>query len=95
MPLPDGLRQDGEGVQRCLDCGGEGIAHLAPDGTRVLLTPIRGEHHDCAQWQDRLAALYEETLLEGLVEQHLDKVAAQVAALEAEAQALVQAENKV
>ena len=61
MSLPDGLRQDGEGVTRCLACGGEGIVHRAPDGACVLVTPVLGERHDCEHWQDRLAALYEET----------------------------------
>ena len=53
MPLPDGLRQDGEGLVRCAQCGGEVVRCRQPDGTAVALTPM-GNIHQCAQWSEIL-----------------------------------------
>ena len=43
--------------QRCLHCGGEAIAGILPDGTEVLLTPVKAEKHVCDIWQAMLAAV--------------------------------------
>lgn len=57
MALPDGLRQVGEGIIRCLDCGGEVVRGARPDGTTVLLTPVQGVQHVCDDWLAILAAV--------------------------------------
>ena len=50
MTLPDGLRQDGEGIMRCLTCGGEVVRCRGQDGAVVWVTPM-GAVHDCAMWE--------------------------------------------
>lgn len=48
-PLPGGLVQHREGVQRCSECGGEVIIARTIDGILVSVSPVFGERHDCVQ----------------------------------------------
>ena len=48
-PLPGGLVQHREGIQRCGGCQGEVISARTIDGMLVSLSPVFGERHDCAQ----------------------------------------------
>ena len=59
MPLSDGLRQDGEGIMRCLDCGGEVVRCRGQDGAVVWATPVRGEVHSCKAWEEMLESAME------------------------------------
>ena len=59
MPLPDGLRQDGEGITRCLTCSGEVIQCRGQDGAVVWVTPVRGEVHSCKAWEEMLESVTE------------------------------------
>mgnify|MGYP001580234591 CR=1 FL=1 len=46
-PLPGGVVQHREGVQRCALCGGEVVVGRTVDGALVDLTPVCGERHGC------------------------------------------------
>ena len=46
-PLPGGIVQHREGIERCSGCGAEVIIGRTIDGILIALTCIRGERHLC------------------------------------------------
>ena len=48
-PLPGGLVQHREGVERCGGCQGEVISARRLDGTLVHLSPVFGREHACRE----------------------------------------------
>ncbi len=46
-PLPGGLVQHREGIQRCGGCQGEVVIGRTIDGILVDLTVVRGDRHSC------------------------------------------------
>ena len=48
-PLPGGIIQSCEGIQRCGKCGGEVVSGRRPDGTLMNLTPVFGREHVCRE----------------------------------------------
>lgn len=48
-PLPGGLVQDREGIERCGGCGAEVIVGRRIDGTLVSLSTVFGHNHQCVE----------------------------------------------
>ena len=46
-PLPGGLVQHREGIERCGGCQGEVVIGRTIDGILVDLTVVRGDRHSC------------------------------------------------
>ena len=51
-PLPGGIVQAHEGIQRCGECGGEVVSGRRLDGTSVHLSVVFGREHSCREPQD-------------------------------------------